>query len=161
MIIELRRAELYAQVWQHPVGPLSARLGMSSAKLRQACKVMAIPLPPLGHWQKIAAPAPTPLPHHDGPVIFVIGSMPRLQASTNAANIASVNSRSSKLDTNAAPPAIPRFITLDEWAISMFGEHKPHFNTLRKWVQEGRIQPQPRKIGRSWWVKPIADYQED
>ncbi len=57
MIIELRRDELYVMVWQHPVGPLSARLGMSSAKRREACRVMSIPLPPLGHWQKIVAPA--------------------------------------------------------------------------------------------------------
>lgn len=160
MIIELRRAELYAQVWRHPVGPLSARLGMSSAKLRQACKVMSIPLPPLGHWQKIVAPAAPALLPHDGPDSFVIGTPPRTTTVDQ--------SKSTRVDSPAkAPvggpqaPAAPRYITLDQWAISMFGDHKPHFNTLRKWVNEGRIQPQPRKIGIRWWVPATAEYVED
>ncbi len=76
MIIELRRDELYVMVWQHPVGPLSARLGMSSAKRREACRVMSIPLPPLGHWQKIVAPAAPALLPRDGPYVFTIGTPP-------------------------------------------------------------------------------------
>lgn len=54
----------------------------------------------------------------------------------------------------------PRYITLSEWAKEMFSK-VPHNNTLLRWVHEGRIQPQPKKIGRCWRVKPEAEYRED
>lgn len=54
----------------------------------------------------------------------------------------------------------PRFVTLDEWATAMFTK-VPHINTLRRWVSEGRIQPQPQKIGRIWRVKRDAVYRGD
>lgn len=54
----------------------------------------------------------------------------------------------------------PRYITLAEWAALMFSK-VPHTNTLLRWVREGRIQPQPKKIGRAWRVKPSAEYVED
>jgi predicted site-specific integrase-resolvase len=37
----------------------------------------------------------------------------------------------------------------------------PHVNTLRRWVNDGRIQPQPEKIGRIWRVKREAKYVND
>lgn len=51
----------------------------------------------------------------------------------------------------------PRYITLQEWAQLNFSK-VPHNNTLLRWVHEGRIQPQPIKIGRVWQVKPAAEY---
>lgn len=51
----------------------------------------------------------------------------------------------------------PRYVTLPEWAALMFSK-VPHQNTLLRWVHEGRIQPQPKKIGRAWRVKPSAEY---
>lgn len=54
----------------------------------------------------------------------------------------------------------PRYVTLAEWAELMFSK-VPHTNTLLRWVHEGRIQPQPKKIGRAWRVKPNAEYVED
>lgn len=54
----------------------------------------------------------------------------------------------------------PRYITLAEWAALMFSK-VPHANTLHRWVHEGRIQPQPRKIGRAWRVERRAEYVED
>ena len=51
----------------------------------------------------------------------------------------------------------PRYVTLHEWAAMMFSK-PPHRNTLQKWVNEGHIQPQPKKIGRQWFVKPDAEY---
>lgn len=59
---------------------------------------------------------------------------------------------------NAKPK--PRFITLQEWAVATFSK-VPHNNTLLRWVSEGRIQPQPEKIGRIWRVKPTAVYKAD
>lgn len=60
-----------------------------------------------------------------------------------------------------APAPVPRYLTLQDWATSLFGENVPHANTLLRWVHEGRIQPQPKKIGRRWWVKPSAEYVGD
>ncbi|WP_295991732.1 excisionase [Rugamonas sp.] len=54
----------------------------------------------------------------------------------------------------------PRYITLAEWAAEQFSK-VPHTNTLLKWVHEGRIQPQPQKIGRCWRVRPNAEYRAD
>ncbi len=54
----------------------------------------------------------------------------------------------------------PRFITLPEWAALTYSK-VPHQNTLLKWVHEGRIQPRPQKVGRSWWVRPNAEYVSD
>lgn len=50
-------------------------------------------------------------------------------------------------------------LILIEWAKAKFGEHAPHVNTLRRWVREGRIHPQPKKVGKTWFVKPHAEYQ--
>lgn len=55
------------------------------------------------------------------------------------------------------PVIQPRYITLNEWAASQFSR-VPHYNTLIKWVHDGRIQPQPKKIGRAWQVRPNAEY---
>jgi len=54
----------------------------------------------------------------------------------------------------------PRYITLREWAEMMFSK-VPHQNTLLRWVHEGRIQPQPQKVGKRWQVKPSAEYKAD
>lgn len=55
------------------------------------------------------------------------------------------------------PKFTTRYITLTEWAASQFSR-VPHYNTLIKWVHDGRIQPQPVKIGRAWQVRPHAEY---
>jgi hypothetical protein len=51
----------------------------------------------------------------------------------------------------------PRYVTLQEWAASMFSQ-VPHTNTLLRWVHDGHIQPAPEKIGRKWQVKRDARY---
>jgi len=55
---------------------------------------------------------------------------------------------------------MPRLIPVSEWAALVFGEHKPHPSTLLRWVHDGRIKPQPKKIGRAYFVDPAADYVE-
>jgi hypothetical protein len=57
----------------------------------------------------------------------------------------------------AAPKPLTRYITLNEWAASQFSV-VPHYNTLIRWVHDGRIYPQPVKIGRAWQVRPHAEY---
>jgi len=50
-----------------------------------------------------------------------------------------------------------RYVTLQEWAALMFSKI-PHNNTLLRWVHDGRIQPQPKKVGKAWQVKRDAQY---
>lgn len=54
----------------------------------------------------------------------------------------------------------PKLVSLKDWAQMTFGERTPHVNTLRNWVNNGRIYPRPMKIGRGWFVKPDAQYRE-
>lgn len=56
---------------------------------------------------------------------------------------------------------LPRYIPLEAWATLLLGEHAPHINTLRRWVHDGLIQPQPVKIGKSWCVRKDAAYIPD
>src|SRR6266513_2424706 len=50
------------------------RYGISDVALRKICHKLAVPLPPLGYWAKVAAgqklPTP-PLPRHSGPTEIV------------------------------------------------------------------------------------------
>ncbi|BAO92011.1 excisionase [Caballeronia cordobensis] len=55
---------------------------------------------------------------------------------------------------------MPRLIPLSDWAVEVFGEHKPHVNTLHRWVHDGRIRPQPKKVGNRFFVDPKAEYVE-
>ncbi|SAK53115.1 Excisionase-like protein [Caballeronia calidae] len=53
---------------------------------------------------------------------------------------------------------MPRLIPLSEWAVIVFGENTFHPSTLLRWVHDGRISPQPKKIGRTYFVDPKAEY---
>lgn len=55
----------------------------------------------------------------------------------------------------------PKLVSLKDWAERTFGDHKPHVNTLRNWVNNGHIYPRPQKIGRGWYVKPDAEYRSN
>ncbi|WLE60942.1 hypothetical protein GIY62_06530 [Burkholderia plantarii] len=52
----------------------------------------------------------------------------------------------------------PKLIPLQVWAEQTFGEHAPHANTLRRWVRNGKILPVAIKVGRSYFVRPEAEY---
>jgi predicted site-specific integrase-resolvase len=52
-----------------------------------------------------------------------------------------------------------RYVTLQEWAATRFSK-VPHESTLRRWVHDGHIQPQPQKVGKAWQVKRNAEYVE-
>jgi hypothetical protein len=55
----------------------------------------------------------------------------------------------------------PRYVPLAIWAQLLLGEYAPHQNTLLRWVHDGRIQPQPKKMGRYWVVRVDAEYVPD
>lgn len=58
---------------------------------------------------------------------------------------------------NHRNPLVP----LMQWGMSKFPTKPPHRNTLLKWTHEGRIHPQPEKVGKCWFVAPSAEYQAD
>lgn len=52
------REALYKEVWSTPLSTLGPRYGLSDNGLRRICTAMNIPLPPAGHWAKVAAGKP-------------------------------------------------------------------------------------------------------
>lgn len=51
--IKISRQELYNLVWSKPMTALAKEYNISDNGLRKICKKLNIPLPELGHWQKI------------------------------------------------------------------------------------------------------------
>lgn len=49
----LTRQELYEQVWTKPMVTLAKEYSLSDNGLRKICKKYDVPIPPMGHWQKI------------------------------------------------------------------------------------------------------------
>ena len=72
--LRYERAKLYEEVWAEAVTTVAKRYGISDVALRKICRKLAVPLPPLGYWAKIAAgkklPTP-PLPKYSGPAEIV------------------------------------------------------------------------------------------
>jgi len=52
--IKLNRKELYDLVWSTPMSRIAKKYEISDTGLRKVCKRHDIPLPHIGHWQKIA-----------------------------------------------------------------------------------------------------------
>jgi len=46
-------------VWQQPMTRVAAELGLSDVGLAKLCRRHSIPVPPRGHWAKIAAGKPS------------------------------------------------------------------------------------------------------
>ena len=68
------RVKLYAEVWQEAVTTVAKRYGISDVALRNICKKLAVPLPPLDYWARVAAgrKSPTPpLPKYSDPAKIV------------------------------------------------------------------------------------------
>lgn len=53
MAQELSRKELYNLVWSKPLTQLAKDFGLSNNGLRKICKKYDVPLPKMGHWQKV------------------------------------------------------------------------------------------------------------
>lgn len=53
--------------------------------------------------------------------------------------------------------ALPRLLTLEEWAAATY-ETPPALFTLRKWAREQKINPAPKKHGRTYYVSQDARY---
>jgi hypothetical protein len=67
--IRYERTKLYEEVWAEAVTTVAKRYGISDVARRTICKQLAVPLPPLGYWARVAArrkPPTPPLPNHSG-----------------------------------------------------------------------------------------------
>lgn len=53
-----------------------------------------------------------------------------------------------------------QLIPVSSWADTIFGEHRPHRNTLLNWIRNGKIRPTPKKIGRAYFCEPTATYED-
>jgi hypothetical protein len=51
--ITFYRTELYTAVWAEPMTSLAKKYGISAWKLRQICTELGVPLPNMGHWQRL------------------------------------------------------------------------------------------------------------
>ncbi|WP_041930345.1 excisionase [Methylibium petroleiphilum] len=60
-----------------------------------------------------------------------------------------------------APQVTEQRISLASWVAANYAENDaPAANTVRRWVREKRIQPSPRKEGRSYFFSPAARYTD-
>jgi len=53
-----------------------------------------------------------------------------------------------------------RKITLQAWAVRHY-DPPPGIATLRAWARDGKIQPAPQKVGRTYYVHPDARHIDD
>ena len=163
------RPSLYQEVWQRPIGQLSGHYGVPAAKVREACKALSVPVPPAGYWASKRAgkeAARPPLPDYDGPNTFTLRAAPRESlvdwlSRTTPPPARAIQRVVQRTSPPSATSVVARYVPLSVWAKLVFGDHTPHSNTLLKWVREGRIQPQPKKIGRGYFLVPHAEYISD
>ena len=80
MSTPLDRTSLYEMVWNKPVTKIAEDLGISDVALHKICRKHQIPVPPRGHWAKLAAGKPVkiaPLPKNSSSSVTriqIIGS---------------------------------------------------------------------------------------
>lgn len=54
-LAELSRDDLFERVWKKPLDDVAEDLGVSRNVLRSRCLKMEVPIPPRGHWSKVAS----------------------------------------------------------------------------------------------------------
>lgn len=168
MPIHLKRNQLYREVWRRPIGYLARDWGVTSAKLREVCKALQIPLPTVGHWAAGRAGRqsdPPPLADFAGPVSLTLDAEPRETLAEWVARGDRLPPKRASAPTTTPASTLtvapPRLIPVAVWATMVFGVHAPHANTLNRWVHDGRIYPPAKKVGRKWFVTPAAEYVGD
>lgn len=60
--VRFERQKLFDEVWATPVTTLATKYGLSDVGLRKICMTLDIPMPPRGHWAKLAAGKSPPKP---------------------------------------------------------------------------------------------------
>lgn len=191
MDVILDREELYRDVWSKGAGMVARKYDLTEGDIRKACFALDVPRPARGYWSQLKtgdAPPVPPLPP-SGASTYVCttvkrkptrGKEPALKKPAKQKeslvewvlkNRAEMQSQ--KAIQAPAPPyrsmhllpedmiGLPRFIPLQFWVALLLGEHAPHKNTVWRWVREGRIYPQPIKVGKTWNVRKDAAYIPD
>ncbi len=75
--MDIRCKDLYEAVWNKPVRTLAREWGLSDVGLAKVCRKHGIPLPPLGHWSKVAVGRgmkPSPLRGEPETIISIQGT---------------------------------------------------------------------------------------
>ena len=70
---DFERDRLYEEIWSEPVSKVAKRYQISDVGLRKICIGLDIPVPPAGHWAKVAAGKTVkrpPLPCTKGPTTY-------------------------------------------------------------------------------------------
>ena len=62
-----------------------------------------------------------------------------------------------KLNANESK-TMPRWMKLENWARTLYGDDAPDPRTLRRWAREGRLFPPAEQHGKCWFVSPDAKY---
>ena len=57
----IKRSELYERVWKRPVTKFAQDIGIPDVGLSKLCARYGIPVPPRGHWVKIAGGHKSPI----------------------------------------------------------------------------------------------------
>lgn len=60
--VSFERQKLFDEVWATPVTTLAKKYALSDVGLRKICVTLDVPLPPRGHWAKVAAGKSVPKP---------------------------------------------------------------------------------------------------
>ena len=53
-----------------------------------------------------------------------------------------------------------KLLTLEEWAEAVYGKRPPSKSTLRRWIKNSMIYPQPEKHGKYYRVLESARYSD-
>lgn len=53
-----------------------------------------------------------------------------------------------------------KLLTLEEWAERVYGDRPPSNTTLRRWIKNSMIYPQPEKHGKFYRVLESARYSD-
>lgn len=189
MELTLEREELYREVWSRSVGAVARKYDLTEGDVRKACFALDVPRPARGYWTRLKtgdAPPATPLPQKKGASTYTCKTISRAPKEVTPKKPAKpketlvewiLKSRaaaSGRTQPRTNPPpygsmhilpedavGLPSFIPLRAWVILVLGEHAPHKNTILRWVRDGRIYPQPVKVGKQWMVRKDAAYLPD
>lgn len=191
MDVILDREELYRDVWSKGAGMVARKYDLTEGDIRKACFALDVPRPARGYWAQLKtgdAPPVPPLPP-SGASTYVCTTVkrkptpgkepaPKKPAKEKGTLVEWVLKNRAEMQSQRAvqapvPPygsmhllpedmiGLPRFIPLTFWIALLLGEHAPHPNTVLRWVREGRIYPQPIKVGKTWNVRKDAAYIPD
>ena len=170
---------------------VARKYDLTEGDIRKACFTLDVPRPGRGYWGKLKAgdaPPVPPLPT-SGASTYVCKTVkrkpalgkepaPKKPAKETESLVEWVLKNRAEMQLQKAvqapaPPygsmhllpedmiGLPRYLPLTFWAALLLGEHAPHYNTLLRWVHDGRIYPQPIKVGGAWNVRKDAAYMPD